>query len=40
MGESKKDALRVSPGAPGLKLEFHASESHQRRRIVSISRDR
>jgi len=23
MGESKKDALRVNPGAPGLKLEFH-----------------
>ncbi len=23
MGEGKKDALRVNPGAPGLKLEFH-----------------
>jgi hypothetical protein len=22
MGEGKKDALRVNPGAPGLKLEF------------------
>jgi len=39
MGEGKKDTLRVNPGAPGLKLEFHASESHQRRRLVSIQRD-
>ncbi len=23
MGVGKKDALRVNPGAPGLKLEFH-----------------
>ncbi len=23
MGEACKDALRVNPGAPGLKLEFH-----------------
>jgi hypothetical protein len=26
MGERRKDALRVNPGAPGLKLEFHGTK--------------
>jgi len=26
MGESRKDALRVNPGVPGLKLEFHGTK--------------
>ena len=26
MGEARKDALRVNPGVPGLKLEFHGVE--------------
>jgi hypothetical protein len=38
MGESKKDALRVNFDKK-LKLEFHASESHQRCRFVGIQRD-
>ncbi len=38
MGESKNDALIVNFDRK-LKLEFHASVSHQRRRFVSIQRD-
>jgi len=38
MGEGRNDALRVNFDRK-LKLEFHASVSHQRRRIVSIQRD-
>jgi hypothetical protein len=26
MGERRKDALRVNPGAPGLKVEFHGTK--------------
>jgi hypothetical protein len=26
MGERRKDALRLDPGAPGLKLEFHGTK--------------
>jgi hypothetical protein len=37
MGESKKDALRVNFDRK-LKLEFHASVSHQRRGFVGIQR--
>ena len=37
MGESKKDALRVNFDRK-LKLEFHASESHQRCRFIDFSR--
>jgi len=38
MGESKKDALRVN-FVRKLKLEFHASVSHQRCRFVRIQRN-
>ena len=37
MGERRKDAYRLDPGAPGLKVEFHASQSHQRCRLMMQS---